>query len=324
MNRRELLQLLADGEYHSGQELADVLGVSRTAVWKQLGKLEELGLNFDSIKGKGYRLVGGLDLLQDSLLRSHLSEETLGLLSDLQIVDVIDSTNAELMRRLEAGDGPQGLVCTAEQQSAGRGRRGRQWISPYGSNVYLSVSWGFENGAAALEGLSLAVGVVISDALSEFGVDGLALKWPNDLLIDSAKLGGVLIEMSGDVAGPCSAVVGVGLNVCMPEAAAGAIDQSWTDLASQQHSLDRNRLLSTMLNHLMPLLASYEREGLGPWLERWKSLDAYADRPVMITAGERKLAGTARGIDANGALLLETELGVQPIYGGEVSLRARS
>jgi BirA family biotin operon repressor/biotin-[acetyl-CoA-carboxylase] ligase len=323
MAKTDVLKLLADGEFHSGQELANALGVSRTAIWKQLGKLEESGLTYESVKGKGYRLSGGIDLLDEQQIRAGLEPAAEQLLNELLLADAIDSTNAEILRQLESGKLVSGLVCSAEQQTAGRGRRGRQWISPYAGNIYLSLGWEFAGGAAALEGLSLAVGVAVSEALAGLGVGDVVLKWPNDLLHTEAKLGGVLIEMVGDAAGPCAVVVGIGINVRMSAVAARDIDQKWTDLStvSAGQCASRSQLLAALLNQLLPLLSQYEELGFQHWRERWLALDAHADQPVVITSGSRKMSGTARGIDASGALLLETELGISPVHGGEVSLR---
>ena len=317
------LALLADGEFRSGQDLADSLGVSRTAVWKQLNKLSaETGLEIESVKGRGYRIPGGIDLLDADAVNAALSSEAARLLSSLVLLESVDSTNAELMRH--AASGPvAGLACSAEQQTAGRGRRGRQWVSPFASNLYMSLGWEFEQGAAALEGLSLAVGVAIVRALENCNLPGVQLKWPNDILYKRAKLGGVLLEMTGDAAGTCQVVVGVGLNVAMPASAAGAIDQDWTDIATASGGAPprRNALLAALLNELLPLVAGFEAAGFAPWRDAWQALDAFAGNDVILHAGPRQTAGVARGVDERGALLLETTMGVQPIYGGEISLR---
>lgn len=317
------LALLADGEFRSGQDLADSLGVSRTAVWKQLNKLSaETGLEIESVKGRGYRIPGGIDLLDADAVNADLSSEAASLLSSLVLLESVDSTNAELMRY--AASGPvAGLVCSAEQQTAGRGRRGRQWVSPFASNLYMSLAWEFEQGAAALEGLSLAIGVAVARALENCGLPAVQLKWPNDILYKGAKLGGVLLEMTGDAAGTCQVVVGVGLNVSMPKSAAGAIDQDWTDIATASGGApaERNTLLAALLNELLPLVAGFEAAGFAPWREAWQALDAFAGAEVILHAGPRQTAGVARGVDERGALLLETTTGVQPIYGGEISLR---
>lgn len=317
--------MLAAGDFRSGQELADCLGVSRTAVWKQLNRLADLGLELESVKGRGYRIPGGLDLLARDVVIDQLSATAAPLLAELQVHQHIDSTNAEALRTLAEGV-VSGLAITAEQQSAGRGRRGRTWVSPFARNIYLSLTWQYSQGAAALEGMSLAVGVAVVRALEKLGLVGASLKWPNDVLYQRRKLGGVLLEMVGDASGVCQVVVGVGLNVAMPAAQAEAIDQAWADLAelSGGSPPGRSQVLAALLNELLPLLAGFETEGFAPWRDAWMALDAYADQPVIIEAGERRTAGIARGVDARGALQLETSVGVQPVYGGEVSLRASS
>ncbi|MEQ9465548.1 MAG: bifunctional biotin--[acetyl-CoA-carboxylase] ligase/biotin operon repressor BirA [Haliea sp.] len=323
MPKTTLIPMLADGEFHSGQDLATALGVSRTAVWKQLNRLQELGLAVESVKGRGYRIPGGVELLDEASIRAGLDAPVLGLVRELLLLEIVDSTNAEALRRVAAGGGP-GLVCSAEQQTAGRGRRGRDWVSPYARNIYLSLVWEYHEGAAALEGLSLAVGVAVARSLAHLALPQLQLKWPNDLLHAGAKLGGVLLEMAGDAAGRCQVVIGVGLNVAMPSAAAQGIDQDWTDLAtlSGGRPPGRNAVVASLLNELLPLAASFAHTGFAPWREAWMALDAFADTPVVMHSGEQRQAGIARGVDERGALQLETTLGLRPIYGGEISLRA--
>ncbi|KGE02918.1 bifunctional biotin--[acetyl-CoA-carboxylase] ligase/biotin operon repressor BirA [Pseudohaliea rubra] len=321
MAQADLIRRLADGEFHSGEVLAGELGVSRTAVWKQLAHLEALGITLESVRGRGYRIPGGLDLLDAAAVQAALPAEAAALVAGLDIVDSVDSTNAALLREAPGPVG-RGRICAAERQLAGRGRRGRSWASPFARNLYVSVGWTFAQGAAALEGLSLAVGVALAEALEELGLAGVALKWPNDLLAGDAKLGGVLIELSGDADGPCRVVVGMGLNVRMP-AAASTIDQPWTDLATLAGGTapSRSRLLAAVLGRVLPLLAGYGSAGFAPWQARWEALDAFAGAPVQVLSGETRLAGVARGVDERGALLLETATGLRPIHGGEVSLR---
>ena len=324
MSKSALLPLLADGEFRSGQELADVLGVSRTAVWKQVNRLAvESGIEVESVRGKGYRIPGGIDLLSVDEVTAALRARPRSLLSRLDVLDSVDSTNAEVLRWAQERCA-SGMVCTAEQQTAGRGRRGRQWVSPYASNLYLSLLWGFSQGAAALEGLSLAVGVAVARALRACDTPAVQLKWPNDILYDGRKLGGILLEMSGDAAGSCQVVIGVGLNVAMPEAAASAIYQAWTDIRSigSGKPPGRNRLLAELLNELLPLVADFEQGGFGHWRDEWMALDAFAGVPVVLHTGAGELAGVARGVDERGALQLETTTGMQSVYGGEISLRA--
>jgi BirA family biotin operon repressor/biotin-[acetyl-CoA-carboxylase] ligase len=285
--------------------------------------LEVLGLEIESVKGRGYRIPGGIDLIDEVRIRSTMSATGLRLLSELNIDEVIDSTNMEALRRIQQG-ARSGLVCTAEQQTAGRGRRGRYWVSPFARNLYVSTIWEFSQGATALEGLSLAVGVAVANALKNLGLPEVQLKWPNDILYNGKKLGGVLLEMVGDTTGQCQVVVGIGINVTMPDAAARAIDQDWADvfaMSPQGNAPGRNEILGSLLNHLLPLLAEYESAGFGPWREAWQDLHAHAGKSVILSTGAGKTAGVAAGVDSRGALQLETSVGVQSIFGGEVSLR---
>lgn len=318
-----LLPLLASGEFVSGQDLAAALGVSRTAVWKQLKKLTELGLQIESVKGRGYRIPGGIDLLTEEAVRDAMQPASLALLRTLDLRDSTASTNADAMRRIEEGEAI-GYVCSAEQQSAGRGRRGREWVSPYARNLYLSAVWEYSGGAAVLEGMSLAVGVVVARALRNCGVPALQLKWPNDLLADGAKLGGILLEMTGDATGVCQVVVGIGLNVDMPLEQGAGIDQSWTDVARwcPGERPSRSRLLGAVLDELLPLLAGFERDGFAAWRDEWQSLDAFSGETVVLQSAGQQMAGIARGVDGRGALQLETAAGgVQSFFGGEISMR---
>lgn len=312
-----ILEQLSDGAFHSGQVLAQRLGVTRTAVWKHVSALADLGVPLERVRGRGYRIPGGIDLLDEGSIRKDLDGRTGDLLGELQIHRQIDSTNAALARAPAPAGGAR--VCVAEYQSAGRGRRGRHWVSPFGSNVYLSVAWQFRGGADVLQGLPLAVGVALCEALDAAGAGGLSLKWPNDVLRGRAKLAGILVEMSGDASGPCRVIVGTGINVAMPAVAGRVIGQAWADLSDL--AIGRNSLVASLLNRLLPLLADYENSGFAPWRERWQARDAFAGQGVRIDGGGRVLAGIAAGVDERGALLLRTETGEVAVHAGEVSLR---
>jgi BirA family transcriptional regulator, biotin operon repressor / biotin---[acetyl-CoA-carboxylase] ligase len=316
-----LLSLIADGEFHSGKDLGDVLGVSRTAVWKHIQKLEPLGIHLESVKGKGYRLAGGLELLDRQRILSEVQGVAKTLLSELEVLSLTDSTNLHAMQQIE-GQAGHGYVCLAEYQTAGRGRRGRTWVSPYGSNIYLSAVAEFEGGAAALEGLSLAVGVALVRALSSVGVEGVQLKWPNDLLWQGKKLAGILLEMSGDVAGPCQVVVGIGLNISMPEKVAEDIDQPWVDVASIVPSYSRNEIVGAMLTELLPLLDGFQQRGFAAYKNEWESMHAYQDCDVQIQTAKMHEVGRALGVTDVGALRVVVEGVERHFSGGEVSLRS--
>lgn len=326
---RPLLTLLADGAVHSGESLGEQLGISRAAVWKQLQKLESLGLSVTSVKGRGYQLPGGLDLLDEEVIRSGLSVDAASRVEALQVEDLVDSTNARVLAALESGGG-HGLVMLAEQQTAGRGRRGRAWQSPFGSGISLSIGWQFNGGVQLLEGLSLAVGVALGRALSRFDVPGVRLKWPNDVWCQGRKLAGVLLELSGDLTDRCAVVIGIGLNMRLPQAAGSAIDQPWIDLEQARPGIRRNALVAAMLSELMPLLAEYPRVGFARYREDWMALDQFAGQGVCLQSAQQRWCGIERGVDDTGALLLEmaAEGGddgkkreLRSFHGGEVSLR---
>ncbi|EED30758.1 biotin-(acetyl-CoA-carboxylase) ligase [gamma proteobacterium NOR5-3] len=311
---------LADGAFHSGEVLAEQNGVSRTAIWKQVGSLEKLGLQIKRVRGQGYQIEGGLDLLSEPVIRASLAADAAALLTQMDIHQCIDSTNAQLRRQGPAVVGAS--VCLAESQSAGRGRRGKSWLSPFASSIYLSVGWRFQGGAEVLEGLSLAVGVMVCDALKDLGVRQLSLKWPNDVYLDGRKLAGILVEMNGDFSGPCDVIIGVGINVQLPESMTAQIEQPWSDLRSViDESFSRSVLVGKLLNRMLPALAVYEQEGFALWRGRWQSLDAFAGRSVIVDNSGQRIAGEAQGVDERGALLLRTGTGVQSLHGGEVSLR---
>ncbi|GAB4349476.1 MAG: bifunctional biotin--[acetyl-CoA-carboxylase] ligase/biotin operon repressor BirA [Gammaproteobacteria bacterium] len=320
--RYSILQVLQDGRFHSGEALGRRLGVSRAAIWKAVQSAGQLGIRIDAVSGRGYRLAEPLELLDRGRIVGALSPRSAALLDRLHLFDVVDSTNSYLMECAARGAG-SGTVCLAESQRAGRGRRGRSWVSPYASNLYLSVLFRFAAGPQAVQGLSLALGVVVVAALQRLGIEGVQLKWPNDLVAQGAKLGGVLIEMAGEAGGPCHVVAGIGLNVCMPERAALAIDQAWIDLQHLAGAAQpsRNALAGAVLDLLLPALADYEVHGFAPYRERWRSLDALNGKPVTVHSPLGEVSGTGAGIDESGALRLRLGDSVQTFAAGEVTLR---
>ncbi|MDO6748628.1 bifunctional biotin--[acetyl-CoA-carboxylase] ligase/biotin operon repressor BirA [Gilvimarinus sp. 1_MG-2023] len=318
-----LLHLMGDGEFHSGEELGSVLAISRTAVWKQLQKLQKLGLDYESVKGRGYRLSVPLELLDAKQIASLSNIDP----TRIQVLSSCDSTNSQLLD--SSAPLPSESFCLAEQQTAGKGRRGRQWVSPFGCNLYLSGVWQFEGGAAQLEGLSLAVGVCIARALESFGVEGVQLKWPNDVLVGGKKLAGILLEMSGDPAGLCRVVVGVGINMQMPATSAQSIDQPWIDLQrlvreQKLAPVGRNTLAAGLIQQLCGLMIKFERGGFTPWRELWLQRAAFLGSQVSLQTANSVVDGTLIGVDNSGALQLSVGDEERLFYGGEVSLRAVS
>lgn len=315
-----LLRILADGHFHSGEVLGQALGISRAGVWKHLQALKTRGIDIHSMAGKGYRLTHPIELLSEAQIRAALSDAARPHLGGLELQQQLDSTNSELRRRAAAL--PSGFVSLAEMQTAGRGRHNRAWSSPYARNLYLSLLWRFDAGPDALSGLSLAVGVAMLRALRRLGVAGIGLKWPNDLLWRGAKCAGALIEMTGESCGSCSVVIGIGINVDMPEKFGAAIDQPWTDLATiSGQAVSRNRLAGAVISQLIEMLAEFEGAGLAPLLDEWRQHDIVSGLPVVVATAHGAESGVARGIDAGGALLVEHEGGIKRYLSGDVSLR---
>jgi len=319
----KILDILKDGEFHSGETLGEKVGCSRTAVWKHLQTLEAMGLLIETTKGTGYRIVGGVDLLDGQAITGALAVAAKPHLSNINIFQTIDSTNT-YARELAEKNSVSGLVILAEQQTGGRGRRGKSWVSPFAANIYLSIVWDFEQGAEALEGLSLAVGVAVRRALIAHGVQGVKLKWPNDIYVEQKKLGGILLEMIGDPAGHCSVVIGVGLNVSMPVSQASAIDQDWTDVATElQDKLPaRNKLAAELISEILPLLSTFQEQGFAAYRDEWQAADAFYGQPAVISTPKQSTAGIVKGVGINGALRLELDSGnIESFIGGELSLR---
>jgi BirA family biotin operon repressor/biotin-[acetyl-CoA-carboxylase] ligase len=322
-NQKKILTLLADGEFHSGAELAEALGVTRSAVWKQLNGLESLGLQHAAVSGKGYRLSRPLELLDGARILGGLGAESRALISRLEIHDQIDSTNTYLSS-LARQNAVSGTVCLAERQLAGKGRRGRQWISPYGSNILLSILWRFQQGPAAISALSLAVGVAAIRALRRLGIDHAGLKWPNDIFSEGKKLGGILIEVAGENEGPCYAVTGLGLNLFLPEDEAESIDQPWTDLnrIAGGRRIGRNLLAGELIGQILAVLSRFEQTGLAAYLDEWREYDCLRGEWASVFIGSQQFEGTLEGIDAQGFLLMrDAEDRQRAFASGEVSFR---
>jgi BirA family biotin operon repressor/biotin-[acetyl-CoA-carboxylase] ligase len=310
----KIISLLADGEFHSGEHLGESLGMSRAAVNKHIQTIREWGLDVFTVPGKGYSLPAAINLLD--------AERILGLLEDkrVTVLPVVDSTNQYLLDRL--AELTSGDACIAEYQQAGRGRRGRQWISPFGANLYLSMFWRLEQGPAAAMGLSLVIGIVMAEVLQRLGAEQVRVKWPNDLYLNDRKLAGILVELTGKTGDAAQLVLGAGINMAMRETNASQIDQRWINLQEAGITIDRNELAAKLLNELRNSLRQFEIDGLTPFISRWRQLDNFIDRPVKLLIGEQQIFGIARGIDQQGALLLEQEGVIKPFIGGEISLRS--
>lgn len=309
-----LVSILADGEFHSGEQLGERLGMSRAAINKHIQTLRDWGVDVFTVPGKGYSLPEPIQLLNEEQIVAQVQT------GKVAVLPVIDSTNQYLLDRiseLRSGD-----ACVAEYQQAGRGRRGRKWFSPFGANLYLSMYWRLEQGPAAAIGLSLVIGIIMAEVLQELGAENVRVKWPNDLYLGDRKLAGILVELTGKTGDAAQIVIGAGINLSMRHAESDIINQGWVNLQEAGVVIDRNTLAVRLINALRSALQSFEQEGLSPWLSRWKKLDNFIDRPVKLIIGEREIFGISRGIDAQGALLLEQDGVIKPWMGGEISLRS--
>lgn len=311
-----LLKLLQDGRFHSGEELGTVLGVSRAAVWKRLQRFEEdFGIVLHRVRGKGYQLSVPLSLLDEGRLLP-LREQGW----QLFVRDVIDSTNSEALRLLERGVLPP-YVVMAEQQTAGRGRRGRHWVSPYGQNLFFSLMLRVTGGARQLEGLSLTVGLAVHRTLMEAGLAGVLVKWPNDILVDNRKIAGILLELNGDPADNCQVQIGIGINLNMP-ADGGAIGQSWTSLYRETGCIvDRNVLACSLGRQLQRYLSRHRDRGFAGLRQEWEKVHAWQGCRVNLISGTGVISGRAAGVSEQGALILDIEGRRELFNGGELSLR---
>ncbi|MBJ2119347.1 MULTISPECIES: bifunctional biotin--[acetyl-CoA-carboxylase] ligase/biotin operon repressor BirA [Proteus] len=309
-----LIELLADGNIHSGEQLGESLGMTRAGINKHIQTLRSWGIDVQTVAGKGYQLDAPMNLLNADIVNQNIKGEP------ASVIPVIDSTNQYLIQRiseLKSGD-----VCIAEYQSAGRGRRGRQWISPFGRNLYLSMYWKLDQGPAAAIGLSLVVGVIMAEVLEKLGADGVKVKWPNDLYLNDKKLSGILVELTGKTGDVAHIVTGIGINIAMSKNQNEAINQQWINLEQVGIKIDRNELACEITNALREAFVQFEKQGLSVFIERWKRLDNFMDRRVKLIIGEKEIFGIAKGINDQGALLLEQNGKIISYIGGEISLRS--
>ena len=315
---RALLMRLSHGTV-SGDTLANELGLTRAAVWKRIDALRHAGIEVDAQPGLGYALARPLDLLDEVRIRASLTDDVREQLESLRVRWAIESTNTALLAEAPPASGVRVLL--AERQLGGRGRLGRPWSSPLASNLYLSFDRQFQGGLARLAGLSLVAGIAAAEALRVVTGLDIRLKWPNDLWLDGRKLGGLLVEGGGEHGGPARAVIGLGLNVRMPEAFGRDIDQAWIDLAARCDPPSRNELVAALLCAWVPALAEFDRDGLAAFLPRWQALDALAGERIRLINGQQVLDAEALGLANDGGLRVRDIHGERIVYAGEVSVR---
>ncbi len=317
---RDVLEALAGAAPLSGSTLAARAGVTRAAVWKHVDALRARGLPIEARAGRGYRLPWPVQLLDADAIMRQLGPSAAG---PPEVHWELDSTSSELARRRDVL--PDGAVVLAESQHAGRGRRGRAWLSPPGLTICLSCLKRFERGFAGLSGLSLAIGVVVVDALASAGVAGVGLKWPNDVLADGAKLAGILVELNGEDQGPCTAIVGVGLNVRLTAAMRARLDQPATDLAELCGGTppDRNVLAACLVTHLREGLARFAVQGFAGFAGAWARLDVLRDRRLRVSGAQGTFEGIGAGVDAGGALRVHRAGEIVRVDSADVTVRAQ-
>lgn len=322
---KKLIQILSNGEFHSGERLGEQLSLTRSAIWKLVKQLSAWDLEIESITNKGYRITSGLSLLETAKILPFVEKKQQSQLAQIELFDSLPSTNDYLLNLKSKHN----HACFSEKQTLGKGRRGRTWISPFAKNIYLSLLWHFEKDLSELSSLSIAIAVSVIDTLQQFGVtQKLGIKWPNDVLCENHKLAGILVELSGTTNDVCSAVIGVGLNVHMSNATLNSqnITQPWTSLQSLiDQKIDRNKLAGMLLNNLIETASVFQKQGLAAFLPQWQKLDLTFGKPVTIITHTKELQGIGRGINEQGHFLLETTPNqIKNFASGEVSLRLGS
>ena len=324
MSDRALIARLADGQVHSGERLAQALGVSRAAVWKGIERLRAQGVGILAEPRRGYRLPVAVELLEDSRITRAIAPGRRQRLRGIEVLFDVDSTNDRLLN----GEPPppdQALLCCCELQRAGRGRRGRRWLVPFGQGIAMSIGWQFREMPRDLPALGLAIGVAIARALGRVGARGIRLKWPNDVCFEDRKLGGVLIDLRAEAEGPVHVVIGIGLNLALSVSARVEIEATGVRAAAVADACaatpSRNEVAGTVADDVLAVLEAYERSGFAPLRAEWSSLDAFADRRVRLSLGTESVHGIARGIDAEGALRLDVDGTVRKFLSGDLSLR---
>lgn len=325
--RQRLLALLAEGTFYSGEQLARKLKISRGGIWKLMNSLKALGVDIESVPRQGYRLPRAVDLLDKEAIVASLPAASRSLMERADVLLTVDSTN-RFVADLPPPQAGYFQLCTTEVQNAGRGRRGRTWVAPFGSGVCMSLGWQFAEAPPTFSALSLAVGVAVVKAFRRLDIQGVGLKWPNDLQWQGRKLGGILIEMRGESAGPAQVIIGIGINMRMPAAIRMQLVEREAALIADVHEImrdqtpTRNILIGAVVTELLQMLQTFTVRGFAPFKDEWHELDTLANAPVKVISGSQTTLGTARGVDTDGTLLVDVDGELRKFVSGEVSLRA--
>jgi BirA family biotin operon repressor/biotin-[acetyl-CoA-carboxylase] ligase len=316
-----LIARLADGKFHSGESLAQEMGISRAAVWKRIQTLADMQLDIYSVNGKGHRLSQPLEVLNTNTIEENLSIVARATLADLTVLQVVSSTS-EYLHTLLNNQSIHASVVLAEYQNKGKGRRGKQWVSPYASGLCISLGWHFDSTPASYTALSLATGVAVCKSLQGLGIQNVGLKWPNDIVSDGKKLGGILLESRSETAGCSDVVIGIGINVNLPEKSRISIQQAVIDLNGiSQTPVSRNTLSAAVIEELFTMLEQYQQHGFSSCISQWRELDAYKGKEADLILPNETLKGEILGIDENGLLLMRVNGETCRFSSGELSLR---
>ena len=316
----KILLKLSEVETLSGNVLADQLEISRTAVWKHINALKKQGFNIECLPRAGYRLLQPAQPLFADKIVTELKHLYPTQKIRLDVFSKITSTNDYVKQQ-----GHQGThICISEQQTMGRGRFERQWHSPFGDNLYLSIQKQLNLNFTQLSGLSLVISLAVLTGLERFGVlnSAFSIKWPNDILLEGKKLAGILIELAGEVGGQPRAVIGLGMNVNMVDA---DIDRSWHSLKNFcQRDIDRNHLATVLIQSILEAVQKFEQHGFDAFYKQWQQYDAMKDKSITLNLYDKKIEGLCRGIDEQGNLLLQQNDGVLNKYqAGEASFNTK-
>lgn len=321
----KILQVLKDGQFHSGEDLGHALDMTRSAIWKGVKYLTtHYNLEIQSISGRGYRIEGGLNLLDEKCIAESMTEASRDLL-DLTCLEQIDSTNNYLLESIhndQRSSKPFHIV-VAEQQTAGRGRRGKEWQSPYGHNIYFSLAWRCNKDPLELSGLSLAMAVAIIRTLKHIGLNDVCVKWPNDILFNGRKLAGVLVDLVGESHGRTTVIIGIGINTFLTNKVGRDIEQPWVSLHDiLDRFIDRNILIALLTERVISTIQTFDSKGLEPFMDEWNQHNMFRDKPVRLLNAAQQISGIMRGITAQGELLLEDDQHqIKRYISGELSLR---
>lgn len=315
----QLLHLLQDGQIHSGEDLAEYLGVSRAAIWKHIKKLQDYGLPLAGKTSAGYCLSHAIELLSEQKILSQIDDNLA--LTELEILSNTESTNSVLMQRI-GNESIHEHIVLAEYQERGRGRRGNEWLGSYAGGIFLSLGWSFSETPNHLGLLSLYIGNLVIAALEQTGINDLQLKWPNDIYFSEQKLAGILIEMRGEAGGAYEVVIGIGINYEVANKENINIPQAWTDIASiTETKPSRNNVVAVLIENLIRGMRLFSSKSAEEILSSWEQHDYLLDRLVDIKQGEITHSGKVIGIDSTGALIVEINEQPKHFSSGEVSVR---